>query len=69
MKFLAQSADKLYNWIMRKIRIVGNKQGQIKAYLDDQEISVHQAIALLVQETGGRFESNEDEVLDAEIVG
>ena len=54
---------------MRKIRIVGNKQGQIKAYLDDQEISVHQAIALLVQETGGRFESNEDEVLDAEIVG
>ena len=54
---------------MRKIRIIGNKDGQIKAYLDDKEISVHQAIALLVQETGGHFESNEDEILDAEVVG
>jgi hypothetical protein len=54
---------------MKKIRIVGNKQGQIKAYLDDQEISVHQAIALLVQETGGRFESSEDSILDSDIIG
>ena len=54
---------------MRKIRIIGNKDGQIKAYLDDQEISVHQAIALLVQQTGGRFESDEDKILEAEIIG